>query len=83
VNSEMHVEAVIERVWGCTWRPSSSELRNALGGHNRASLEMHLEDVIERDWRCTWKRPMGCSRREVRWVLRISSSVSSFATVGM
>jgi hypothetical protein len=32
VNSEIHLEAVIEQVWRCTWRPRSSELRDALGG---------------------------------------------------
>jgi len=51
VNSEMHLEAVIEWVWSCTWRPWSCEL----AGHNRASLEIHLEGVIERVWRCTWR----------------------------
>ena len=35
VTSEMHLEAVIERVW-----------RYALGGRDRASLEIHLEAVI-------------------------------------
>ena len=29
-------------------------LRDALGGSDRASLEMHLEAAIERNWRCTW-----------------------------
>jgi len=43
VNSEMHLEAVIERVWRCTWRLRSSELRDAIGGCDRASLE------------CTWR----------------------------
>jgi len=47
VNLEMHFEAVMERVWGCNWRPRSSELRAALGGHDRAGLEMHLEAKIE------------------------------------
>ena len=59
MNSEMHFEAVIERVWRCTWRPRSSELRAALGGHDRSnfgdargggdrtSLEMQLEIEIE------------------------------------
>jgi len=47
VNSEIHSEAVIERVWRCIWRPRSSELRDALGGRDRASLEMHWEAVIE------------------------------------
>ena len=56
MNSEMHLEAVIERVWRCTLRPRSSELRYAFGGLDRASLEMHLEAVIERVWRST-RRP--------------------------
>jgi len=47
VNSEIHWEAVIERVWRCTWRPRSSELRAALGGRDRGSLEMHLEAEIK------------------------------------
>jgi len=47
VNSEMHWEAVIERVWRCTWRPRLSELTDALGGRDRASLDMHLEAEIE------------------------------------
>jgi len=55
VNSEIHWEAMIERVWRSTWRPRSSELRAALGGRDRVSLEMHLEAVIERVWRSTWR----------------------------
>jgi len=47
VNTEMHFEAAIECVWRCNWRPRLSELRDALGGHDRASLEMHLEAEIE------------------------------------
>jgi len=43
VSLDIHLEA------------ESSELRDALGGRNQASLEMHLEDVIERVWRCTWR----------------------------
>jgi len=46
VKSEMHLEAVIERVWRCTWRLRSSELRDALGGGDRVSLEMHFEAMI-------------------------------------
>jgi len=54
----MHLEAVIERVWRCTWRPSSSEFGDALGGRDLVNLEialggrdlvnseMHLEAVI-------------------------------------
>jgi hypothetical protein len=41
------VEAVFELVWRCTWRPRSSELRDALGGRDRASLEMDLEAEID------------------------------------
>ena len=47
MNSEMHWEAVIERVWRCTWRPRLSELTDALGGRDRASLEKQLETEIE------------------------------------
>jgi len=47
VNSEMHFEAVIERVWRCNWRPRLSELRDTLGGSDRASLEMHLEAELK------------------------------------
>ena len=43
----------MERVWRCTWRPRSGELRAALGGRDGASLEMHLEAEIDRVWRCT------------------------------
>jgi hypothetical protein len=49
----IYLEAKIELVWRCTWRPRSSELRDALGGRNRSSLELHWEAVIERLWRCT------------------------------
>ena len=47
VNSEIHSEAVIERVWRWTWRPRSSELRDALRGRDRASSAMHLEARIK------------------------------------
>jgi len=51
VNSEMHLEAGIEQVWRCTWRPWSCELAGCNGG----SLEIHLEAVIEPVWKCTWR----------------------------
>jgi len=54
VNSDMHVEAGIERIWWCTWRLGSSELRNALGGRDWASLELHLATEIDWTQRCTW-----------------------------
>jgi len=83
---EMHLEAVIERDWRCTWRPCSCELAS----HNRASLKTHLEAVIERVWRCTWRpwsREIGPVLGSGRWtaprVMRLYSSVSYLATVGM
>jgi len=45
-----YLEAVIERVQICTWRPRSSELRDALGGRDDANMKA----VIERVWRYTW-----------------------------
>ena len=51
----IYLEAVIELLWRCTWRPRSTELRDAIGGRDRSSLEMHWEAVIERVWRCTWR----------------------------
>ena len=51
----MHLEALIEPVRRYTWRPESSELRDALGGRDRSSLGMHREAVNERVWRCNWR----------------------------
>jgi len=42
---EIHLEAVIERVWRCTGRPLSSGFEDTLGGRNRASLDQYLEAV--------------------------------------
>ena len=47
MNSEIHLEAVIEQVWRWNWRPTLSELRDALGGCDRACMEMPLEAEIE------------------------------------
>jgi len=47
VNSEMHLEAVIDRVWRCMGRPSSIEFGDTVGGRDRASLDMHLGAEIE------------------------------------
>jgi len=47
----MHLEDEIESTQRCTWRPGWSELRDALGGCDRANLEA----VIERVWRYTWR----------------------------
>jgi len=49
----MHFQAVIDRVWRCNSRPRLSELRDALGACDRASLEMQLETEIERTQRFT------------------------------
>ena len=43
----IHLKAVIERVERCTWRPRSSELRDALGGRDRVDSVMHWEAEIE------------------------------------
>jgi len=51
----MYLEAVIEQVERCTWRPRSSELRDALGGQDRVNSEIHSEAMIKRVWRCTWR----------------------------
>jgi len=47
VNGEIHSEAVIKRVWRCSWRSRLSELRVALGGCDSVSLQTHLEAEIE------------------------------------
>jgi len=59
----IYLEATIELVWRCTWRPRSNELRDALGGRDRSSLEMHWEAVIERVWRWT-SRPGSSELRD-------------------
>jgi len=63
VNYEMYMEAMIEWVWRCIWRPRSSwtkrwicrprsnELRDALGGCSWALFEMHLEALVVWTWR--------------------------------
>jgi hypothetical protein len=56
LNSEMHLEAAIERVWRCTWRPRSSEFGDAFGGRDRGSLDMHLQAMIEQDRGSTCRR---------------------------
>jgi hypothetical protein len=41
VSTQMHLEAGIARDGISMWRPRSSELTDAVGGHNPASLEIH------------------------------------------
>jgi hypothetical protein len=43
----IYLRAVIELVWRCTWRPRSSELRDALGHRDQSGLEMHWEAEVE------------------------------------
>jgi hypothetical protein len=43
----MHWEAMIDRVWRCTWSLRLIELRDALGGRDWESLEMYFEAEIE------------------------------------
>jgi len=48
---EMHLEAMIKRVWQCTGRPWWCEL----GGLDHASVVIHLEAMLEQVWGCTWR----------------------------
>jgi hypothetical protein len=57
VSLEMHLEAAIEQVWRCTWRPRLSEFGDPIGSHEQATLLMHLGAAIEQVWRCTWRLP--------------------------
>ena len=52
MNSEMHLEAVTERVRKCMWRLGSVQ-RYTLRDRVRVSLEIHLNAEIELVWRCT------------------------------
>jgi len=52
----MYLEAVMEWVWSCTWRLSSSELRDTLRGCDRASLYIQLQTDIVWTERCTCRR---------------------------
>ena len=63
---KIYLEAVIDQVWRCTPMPRWSELRVALGGHDRSSLEIHWEAVMKRVWRCTW-RPRSSELRRCTW----------------
>jgi len=52
VQSPSLLEDVLDRAClGCTWRRRWSELSDALGGRDRASLEMQLEGMIGRNCR--------------------------------
>jgi hypothetical protein len=47
VNSEIQLEAMMERLWRCNWRPKLGELRDILAGRDVVSFVMHLEAEIE------------------------------------
>jgi len=47
VNWEIQFEAVIQQRWRCTWRLRFSELSDAHGGRDPASVQMQLETEIE------------------------------------
>jgi hypothetical protein len=51
----MHLEAVIEQVWRCIWRPRSSYSEMHLEAEIQLNSEMNLVAVIKRVWRCTWR----------------------------
>jgi len=55
VYAEMKLNAVMERVWGCTWRPKLSKLRDVIGGPDRPDLEMHFAALIKLTPPCTWR----------------------------
>ena len=79
MNSAIQLEAMIKRVWRFTWRPGSSDLRDALPDSNRVSLEMHLETMINREcwsaWRqLIWRWLIG---KEAQWNLRLYVLVNS------
>jgi len=90
VNSEMHWEAAIERVWRCTLWPWSSQFGDAIQDWDWVNSEMHWEAVIERVWRCAgrpWSSEFGdalwgCDRArlemqletEIEWTQRCTPS---------
>jgi len=47
----VNLEAVIGRLWRCTWWLGLKEFEDALVDHDRASLEMHLWDIMVWAWR--------------------------------
>jgi len=48
------LQAVLEKISRYAWEWRSSELRDTLWGHDRATFEMHLEVIIDFIWRYTW-----------------------------
>jgi hypothetical protein len=82
----MHFKTVIERVWRSTWRMRSSEIGDGLGGCDRANLEAVIEQVCRCTLRPRWGkfgRVLGGSQWTADCVLKLYSSVTYLATVGM
>ena len=82
-NIEMYLEAVIKRVWRCTWRRCWSELE----GHDWASLEMHFDVMINGDWGSTWRWSIWDGRSggrldgswdSIHWLTRNRGNVESW-----
>jgi len=71
VNSEMHLEVMIKRVWRCTLRRWPSEFGYVLGDDYRAYSEIHWHPIIERVSRCTWRPGLGKLLRKSRVNLEI------------
>jgi hypothetical protein len=44
-HDRVNLDAVLERVYTYTWRLSSSEFRDALGGYDPARVEEYMEAV--------------------------------------
>jgi len=63
LKTEMHLEAVINRVWKSTYWPISRELRDALRGQYCIYLEIHFVAMKEETERCTW-RPRSSKLRD-------------------
>jgi len=79
-NWEMYLEAKIEWTQRCTWRPGSSEPRDALGDRDWVNSEMHCEAVIVQVWRCTcrvWSSEIGGLLRSSRFGRRCDGSWDS------
>jgi len=60
LDSAMHLEAVKEGVWRCTWRPRWSNSEIHLGAEFELNTVIHSDAVIKRIWRCIW-RPRSCN----------------------
>jgi len=63
---KMYMQAGIEWLWRCTWRPRSCKFGDALGGRDRVNSVLHLDAVNKQVWtwteaeiewtqKCTWR----------------------------